>query len=227
MLNTNPQIRPLIGSPGSVISAAQRLYGKAVFALDARLQKSHGVFCYTSDPACIFRISVTKLEAAVLLDNGIELPKGSPIAGLHLWNEQLPLLTKDAGPIAWGLQMSRKLGYSLWLLSRYFALCSEYGCVLAIRADMAFGTAEQTAQLLRICGRYGFIPSREPNEDAAAVHRIGENILISMMVLARNVGALRVSSLRRDRVRVFLTRNELDRRFGNNSALRNAPEAAS
>jgi hypothetical protein len=43
---------------------------------------------------------------------------------------------------------------------------------------------------------------------------LGENILISMMVLARNAAALRADVLRRDRTLVFLSRRELRRRYG-------------
>src|SRR5262249_59682801 len=80
---------------------------------------------------------------------------------------------------------------------------------------MAFGPAEKTPQHLRFSGRYGFVPSRGKTESFGGVaHRLGENILISMMVYARDANALRFSSLRRTRVPVFLLRSEFDRRYG-------------
>jgi hypothetical protein len=143
---------------------------------------------------------------------------GVEVASLHLWNEQLPLLSKDVTAVAWGLQMSRHLAHSLRLLSDYLASSSHCDGVCAVCADMALGTPEQTEQLLRICGRFGFLSSRSHTASGAgAWHRLGQNILISMMVIARNVRAFRLSSMRRSRVRVFLTREELDKRFGKNA----------
>jgi hypothetical protein len=49
----------------------------------------------------------------------------------------------------------------------------------------------------------------------SSLHQLGENILISLMVLARNSEALRLSSIRRVRIPVFVSRAELERRFGN------------
>ena len=46
------------------------------------------------------------------------------------------------------------------------------------------------------------------------MHWFGENILISMMVLARNAAALRADVLWRNRTLVFLSRRELRRRYG-------------
>jgi hypothetical protein len=203
-------------APGGAFATAPNapLFARAVFALDRRLQKSNGVFCFSSDKSCIFRISFAKLERATVLSNGSVLDAGCPVVELHLWNERLPILTKDASPIAWGLRMSRSLEKSLRLLSAYLEERPEYGCVGAAQADMAFGTRAETAQLLRISGRYGFVPPACAQREAFA-RRMGRNIFISMMVLARNATALRLSTLRRDRVRVFLARDDLDRRFGN------------
>ncbi len=193
----------------------QAVLGKAVFSLDRHLQRRGGVFPYTSDKDCIFRISLQILGGAVTLENRVVLPAGSPVAELHLWNEQLPLMAKGVTPLQWGIKMSRALAHSLRLLSDYFATRADCDCIRAVRAGMAFGTNEQTAQLLRICGRFGFVQCQDgASYETGPMHRLGENILISMMVLARNPGALRLSSLRRGRVCVFLTRDELDRRFG-------------
>ncbi len=79
---------------------------------------------------------------------------------------------------------------------------------------MALGTTEMTERLLSLSGRYGFRPCSEPPGEARLAHRIGENILMSMMMLARNASAFRLSTLRRTRVLVFMTREVLDQRFG-------------
>jgi hypothetical protein len=192
----------------------QDLLARAVFRLDRRLQNSGGVFCYTGDPKCVFRISLTRLRSPAVLDGFTTIPPGAAIAELHLWNEQLPALSEYESLIAWALTLSRNLVHSLRLLSAYMAERREFDGVRAIRADMALGTTEMTERLLSLSGRYGFRPCSEPHGEANLAHRFGENILISMMMLARNASAFRLSTLRRTRVLVFMPREVLDKRFG-------------
>lgn len=192
----------------------QSLFAKGVFALDRRLQKSNGVFCYTSDPDCMFRISLTKLDAPLVLHGGELLLAGTPIATLHIWNEQMPAM-RDVSPVRWALRASRSFAHSLGLLAAYLASAPDCGGIAAIGAEMGLSTAEGTAQLLRICRRCGLVPPQEYRGNGGSyAHRLGENILISMLVLAQNPQSFRLSCLRRNRVPVFITRAELDRRFG-------------
>ncbi len=190
------------------------LLAKAVFGLDRRLQHRGGVFCYTSDPKCIFRLSLTPLQSPIMLSVHTVLPAGAVIAELHLWNEQLPVLSEYESLIAWGLSLSRVLAHSLRLLSAYLAARHDCDCVGALRADMSLGTPDMTCRLLSLSGRYGFAPCCETDERPRPARRLGENILISMLALARDTSIFRLDMLRRDRVRVFMTRADLDKRFG-------------
>jgi len=49
---------------------------------------------------------------------------------------------------------------------------------------------------------------------ARRLHRFGENILISLIVLAHNPGALRADTLKRARVPIYLSRRILEKEFG-------------
>ena len=86
--------------------------------------------------------------------------------------------------------------------------------VRAVRADMTLGTTQMTERLLSLSGRYGFRPCSAHQGEATLARRSGEDILISMMVLARNASAFRLSKFRRARVLVFMPRDVLDERFG-------------
>lgn len=203
------------GQSSRKTSLLRPVFAKAVFSLDRRLQKSNGVFCYSSDPKCIFRISLGTLDAPAVLEDGTCLPAGSPIVTLHIWNEHVPVSSKGPNSIDGGLQVARAVARSLRLLSAYLASRPECDDVAAVHGEMALGTAEETAQLLRLCGAYGFISPREGNKAGGGyAHRLGQNILIAMLVLAQNPQAFRLDCLRRDRVRVFMTRAELDKRYG-------------
>src|SRR5215468_4349314 len=110
MYDTAKGTLPQTRAAGTVLQA---VLAKAVFTLDRQLQRSGGVFCYSVDPQCIFRISFKRLEDTVRLANGFELPAGSAIVELHLWNEQLPMLTDGVRAVAWGVRLSRGITYSL------------------------------------------------------------------------------------------------------------------
>jgi hypothetical protein len=92
----------------------------------------------------------------------------------------------------------------------------DFDEVIAICANMSLGPAERSTQLVRFVGRFGFerIAAVSSRSFRQQMHWFGENILISMIVLARNAAALRTDTLRRDRTLVLLSRRELRRRYG-------------
>jgi hypothetical protein len=55
--------------------------------------------------------------------------------------------------------------------------------------------------------------------------RVGENLFISLMVLAHNGPALRRDTLRRDRIHVFLSRQMLERRYGSGAVKPESPKS--
>jgi hypothetical protein len=87
---------------------------------------------------------------------------------------------------------------------------------VAISANAVQGTRAQRAQLTRIMRQFGFAPPRDPVPEAASdrLRRLGENILISAMVFARNPSQVRADTLWRDRTPLFLSRVGLAVRFG-------------
>ena len=59
------------------------------------------------------------------------------------------------------------------------------------------------------------------------MHRLGENILISLMVFAQNARALRLDTLMRVRVPIYLSRRTLEQKFGDvNEAAAGAVEVS-
>ncbi|HUB65040.1 MAG TPA: hypothetical protein VL996_11470 [Methylocella sp.] len=182
--------------------------------LDRHLRRRQAIFEFSTNPHCIFRVQELHLDQAFILSDGTSCLPGSLVLDLHLWNEHIPHL--DTHALRWARQMSECLDFSLRELAQYLKWRSDLADVLAIRANMGFGTPQQTAQLVRISGRYGFEPIAVPKMRSLGehMHRFGENILISFIVLAWNKAALRPDSLWRDRTQVFLSRAVLDQRYG-------------
>jgi hypothetical protein len=81
---------------------------------------------------------------------------------------------------------------------------------------MMFASGERDDQMVRMIRRYGFelVPPTTTVTLGERARRLGENIMISLIVLARNQAALRRDTLRRGRTRVFMSRKVLEQRYG-------------
>jgi hypothetical protein len=185
-------------------------------ALDDRLRLRHSVIEYTNSPECLFRIQLAVSANRYVLADGTCIRPGDRIANLHIWNEQFPCFAATGPTLAWAHRVNHAFEVSLRELARFLDDRPDLHDVSAICANMTFEPAERSAQLVRFVGRFGFerITATSSRSIRHQIHWLGENILISMMVLARNAAALRSDTLRRDRTLVFLSRCELRRRYG-------------
>lgn len=199
---------------GGVGKPRQSLLERLVFGLDAALRRRHAVIEYSADPRCVLRIQIGRLDQHIVLSDGTCGSAGDPIIDIHLWNEQVPAMPRQGASIAWARQMSFCFRHSLRELARYLAARSDLDDISVLRANLALGGSEQ--QMLRLMSRYGFEPALRAIAAARweRVHRFGENLLISLMVLAHNAAALRGDTLRRGRTPVFLSRRALEQRYG-------------
>ncbi|HZD91909.1 MAG TPA: hypothetical protein VE224_17550 [Pseudolabrys sp.] len=190
----------------------------AVYGLDRWLQRRQGVFEYSEDPACIFRIQRSQAEERVTLSGGVHIEPGDPVLNLHMWNEHIPLMGQEGASVAWARTTSRSIRKSLAQLTDYLNANPEFRDIAALRGDMRLGTPEQSAQLSRLAAHYGFEAAGEPvtagDSRAGGLHHIGENILIFMLVLATNPVAVGAPVLRRGHKLVYLSRAALERRYG-------------
>jgi hypothetical protein len=81
------------------------LLERIVFAIDATLRRWNSVVEFTSDPTCILRIRVGRLERPLVLADGTCGRAGERFVDLHLWNEHIPEMPKEGASIAWARQM--------------------------------------------------------------------------------------------------------------------------
>lgn len=195
----------------------------ALFAFDARLRRRQVVFEYTRNPSCVFRLDIINAVHSTVMRDGTRVDRGQRIARLHLWSEQVPPVPKHGATIAWARQMQQAMAVSLAELAGYLASRPDLDDVAIISADVPSGTRAQSEQLARIMGRYGFeaVAVPDPVRIAERLHRLGENILISLIVFARNAAALRPDTLMRVRLPIYLSRKVLEK----NAALWGPPAA--
>lgn len=195
---------------------------QAIFALDTRLRRRQAAVEYTTHPSCIFRLEIARSDRQLALCDGTCLRTGQRIARLHLWNEHIPPVPQNGPTIGWARQMQRRIAVSLRELAHYLSSRSDLRDIVVICADVPSATKAQSQQLARIMARYGFeaIAEHERLPIGERVHRFGENILISLIVFAQNASALRLDTLGRVRLPIFISRRALEERFGS------APETA-
>lgn len=188
--------------------ATKRLVG----ILDGLLRLHLGVYEYTGDPECIFRIASRAARADVKLQDGTFVRAGDAIVELHLWNEQLPRVPPDGATLAWGAVMDQYSRRSLALLAAYLAAYPE---VVAVHGEAAFGCQMGHRQGVRLARRYGFdiVGGRSTLLDHA--RHFCDDFLFWVLTWAYNPHSLKGKAFRRPRHHVWISRAELTRRWGN------------
>src|SRR5262249_1559733 len=197
---------------GSAVGGGRHFWlDKVIFGLDRGLRRWQSSGEYTHDPHCILRIKFGRLDRDFVLADGTAGHIGDRFIDLHLWNEQVPAMPKEGASIAWARQMSFCFQHSLRQLARYLASRPDLDDLSLVRCPIELGGRERDDQMVRLIGRYGFelAPSATMVTMGERALRFGENIHISLMVLARNAAALRRDTLRRGRTRVFMSRKVL------------------
>jgi hypothetical protein len=199
--------------------AASAWLENAVFSLDRILRWRGGIYEFSANPHCLFRIGPSRAEQSWHLADGTEIRAGDRILELHLWNEHMPAMGQHGPTVAWARQVSRRIQGSLAELARYIEQTPGLHDVVAICGDMHLGSGQRREQLGRIVARYGFV-TVETCARPGAVHRLGKTILICLLVLATNPAALRSTILRRQHTRLLLARVTLERLYGTRATAR-------
>jgi len=188
---------------------------RVIFGIDGALRRWQSVVEFTSDPSCILRIRVGRLDRDIALADGTCGRAGERFVDLHLWNEQVPAMPREGASIAWARQMHACFQQSLAQLARYLAERGDLNDIHVVRCTLMFAGPERDGQMARLLGRYGFelVPASHPQGLRERTRRFGENVLISLIVLAHNAASLRGDTLRRGRTRVFMSRRLLEQRY--------------
>jgi hypothetical protein len=191
-----------------------------IWSLDRWLRTRQGVYEYTADAECLFRIQRARAERAFSLSDGTQVRAGEPILTLHFWNEHIPAMGRRP-TLVWARRTLNALDHSLQGLADYLRARAEYNDVAAFFGDMCLGTAAQCEQLARIVARYGFERAyRCEARNQAFLHPLGQSILVLLLALVTNRATLRTAILRRHRECLVLSRAMLECRYG---ALRRQP----
>ena len=215
--------KPSVASPYSHPWLAE-----IIFAFDERLRRRQAIVEYSGHPECIFRLEIDDAREQFTLRDGSRLQPGQRIARLHFWNAHIPPMPRNGATIPWARRLQKSISISLRELARYLSSQGDLSDIRVICGDVPSGTKSQSRQVAHIMAYYGF-ESRYDDEQLPLperIHRFGENILISLTVFAQNTAALRLDTLMRVRVPIYLSRRVLERRFGCDSTAAEAVEAS-
>jgi hypothetical protein len=187
-----------------------------IFALDVWLRRRQAIVGYSSHPSCVFRLGVARSRRTLVLRDGTRLQAGQLMIELHFWNEHIPQVPPNGATIRWARQMQKSISTSLRELACYLSSQPNLRDISVICADVPSATKAQCRQIEHIMGYYGFetLMDAEQLELHEHIHRLGENILISLTIFAQNAAALRLDTLMRVRIPIYISRRELERKFG-------------
>jgi len=186
--------------------------GSAVYTLDRWLRRRQDIYEYTTHPQCLFRIQSVRVDETLSFQDGTFVRPGSRVLALHCWNEHVPVMGPQGPTLAWAQRAHRAVRTSLRELARYLTEQPALRDVAAVCGDMRVSSTDQAARLARIAVRYGFETATV--DPRGVLHRIGDGLLIMMLVSVTNPPALRNSILRHSNMRLFLSRAVLEKRYG-------------
>ena len=193
--------------------AAVQPLQSAVFALDRWLRRRQDIYEFTNHPQCLFRLQCVRAECACELTDGTAVRPGNRVLTLHFWNEHVPHLGPRGPSLAWAHQMDRAIRTSLGELARYLRGQPDLRDIAAIRGDVRVSGTAQAEQVARIAVRYGFETATGEFDSRGVLHRIGDALLVMLLVSVTNPLALQAAPFRYSNMRVYLSRAVLEERY--------------
>jgi hypothetical protein len=186
----------------------------AVFALDRWLRRRRGVFEYSLEPRCVFRLEERRADQALVLADGTRVRAGARVLVLHLWNEHVPLMGGSGPTFAWAHKFGCAMRASLQELVRYLAQRTDLSDVRVLYADVRVSGAEQALRAARTMARYGFEITSASVDRRPVPLRMADALFVLMMAGVTNPSSLRGAPMRHGNQRVFISRAVLERRYG-------------
>jgi hypothetical protein len=189
------------------------LLESAVFALDRWLRRRRGVFEYSLEARCVFRLEQRRTEEPLALADGTRVRAGARVLALHLWNEHVPLMGRRGPTFAWAHKTVRAMRASLHELAHYLAQRSDLSDVAVLYADVRVTGADQAVRAARVLARYGFELTSASVDRRGVTHRVADALFVLMMAGVTNPCSLRSAPMRHANLRVFMSRRVLERRY--------------
>jgi hypothetical protein len=200
------------------------LWAGSMRLVDTILRSYYGVYEFTEDPACVFRIGLSEAREAVMLSDGTQIRNGETIGTLHFWNEQLPRYSAEGPDLHWACTIRDQVRHSLCALAEYIETNTDWREVRAFRGEAALSARLGIPQVRRVAARYGF--ERVPTKPSPLrrLHGVGESFVSWGLTRAFNPAAALRQPFLRDHHELWISRRTLRMRYARRP--REMPSAA-
>jgi hypothetical protein len=203
----------MVGALGTASGAwPDELWAGSVAIFDAILRSWYGIYEFTDDPACIFRIGMSRARASVSLSDGTRIAAGEVIGTLHFWNEQLPRYPSPGPDLRWARAMRDQVAHSMCLLADYVEKEPVWREVQAFYGEGVFFSGRLgMPQIERVCMRFGYeqVQSEPVPSLRRRVHLFCENFTLWGLTRAFQPAALPRRPFVRPRQELWLSRARL------------------
>lgn len=181
--------------------------------LDAVQRKAQGVYEFTDDPDCVFRVQVRRTHRPLVFA-GETIAKGERVLYLHLWNEQIPHFPAEGADFGWAVGTQKLILASLGAVARHMqeeAQLAEVRVVGGVTALFSPGDGSGTERLMK---RLGFIV-QDSGGPLGRFAEFWENLYATWLMWTFNPGSLRNRKvLFQRRAEIWMTADEFLRRYG-------------
>jgi hypothetical protein len=138
---------------------------RPILTIDAALRRAYGIFEYSSDPGCMFRLRRIRAERALTLRD-VRIPRGSKLLELHVFNEHWPRLSNQGADTAWAKRLTRLVLASLRDVAVYVQRHPELAAARAVGGPSLTFSPTRGTGTAKLTERLGFVtidaPRRTP-----------------------------------------------------------------
>jgi hypothetical protein len=132
--------------------AEKDLLNRLTRAVDRLQRYRRGIREFSTDPDCIYRLSIEGAPRNTILPDGTEFQQGEPIGILHIWGDHMPIIPSSGGNLAWAARMVRVLHRSANLLAQHIAKDKSLHSIPVFGNDTFFLYTQPTVHLLERIG---------------------------------------------------------------------------
>jgi ceramide glucosyltransferase len=192
---------------------------RMVRGLDTLLRRYYGIYEFSHEEGCLFRLSIVPSPEALTLADGTRIHKGESIGELHLWNEHMPQVPKEGADLAWALTFWRRMLRTLSDLAVYVEIEPSFRDIKAFCGTGPFDSRDGLVHLADPAERVGF-DVVSPDDEAGPGQRFidfWKNLYVYGLIWTFNPASLKGKRLRGlKRVQLWISRGVLIARHGAN-----------
>jgi hypothetical protein len=189
------------------------LWAGSITLLDAILRGYYGIYEFTDDPACLFRVGFSRARAPVSLEDGTRIEAGEVIGTLHFWNEHLPRYSATGPDLCWARAMRDQVVHSLSALADHIETEPAWRGVRALRGEAALSARLGRSQVRRVVERFGYECVPTDSSLFRRLHSLGDSFILWALTRAFNPAALPRQPFLRDHHDLWMSRTTLLLRY--------------